>query len=142
MDSIKVSDCMSRHFVSFTADMSVIDAAILLVQNELLGGPVLDSEGHLMGWISEQDCLGVVNQVAYYAERVASVSDIMRTDLVTAHESDSFVDLAAKMAAHKPKNYPVVDDTNRVLGVISRRHILRKMCDLVSNPEPEERAHA
>ena len=135
MESIKVADCMSAYFVSFRADMAVPEAATMLVQNELLGGPVVDGAGYLMGWISEQDCLGVVSQAVYYSENVATVADIMRTDVLTAGVNDSALDLAKQMQKNKPKIYPIVNATNKVIGVVSRRGILREMCARIANPE-------
>jgi len=126
---------MSHQFVSFSSDMSVVEAATELVKNELLGGPVTDSLGRLCGWVSEQDCLAVVTQDIYYSERVATVADIMRADVLTVKAQDSVVDLATQMQQLKPKIYPVVDGVNKVVGVISRRLILREMCERIAHPE-------
>ncbi|WP_020410797.1 CBS domain-containing protein [Hahella ganghwensis] len=134
MENLKVSDCMSRKFVSFTPEMPVVEAAMNLVQNELIGGPVVNGEGALIGWISEQDCLGTVSQVMYYADRAATVSDIMRKEVLAAKTDDNLLDLASMMQQHKPKIYPVVDERQRVMGVISRRIILREMCKQISRP--------
>lgn len=127
-DTLKVEDCMSLQYISFKATMPVIEAANLLCENELLGGPVVDDEGRLTGWISEQDCLNAVNQLYYFDEQSATVADVMRTDVLTVRRDLSLNDLASQMCAQKPKIYPVVDDHGKVLGVISRRRILKKMC--------------
>ncbi|MAZ89409.1 MAG: hypothetical protein CL693_17395 [Cellvibrionaceae bacterium] len=133
MDSIRVSDCMSRQFVSFSAAMPIVEAAIELVKNELLGGPVVDDGGQLIGWISEQDCIGVVSQVLYYSDRVAMVNDVMSRELSTVTGDCNAMDLAEQMKNHKRKIYPVVDDSNKVIGVISRRHILKTMCERITD---------
>ncbi|NHO64848.1 CBS domain-containing protein [Aestuariicella hydrocarbonica] len=135
MDSIKVSDCMSHQFVSFSPSTHVVEAAIELVKNELLGGPVINDAGHLVGWISEQDCIGAVSQVAYYSERVAMVEDVMSRDVTSVDGDRNAMDLAEDMKKHRRKVYPVVDSSNKVLGVISRRHILRAMCTLIMDSE-------
>ena len=127
-DTLKVEDCMSRQYTSFKAAMPVIEAANLLCENELLGGPVVDEDARLIGWISEQDCLNAINQLYYFDEQSATVADVMRSDVLTAKQDLSLTDLAAQMCAHRPKIYPVVDEHGKVLGVISRRLILRKMC--------------
>lgn len=131
MDSIKVKDCMSRQFVSFSPDLPVLEAAQKLLKNELLGGPVVDDKGHLIGWISEQDCIGVVSQVLYFAERVAQVKDVMSQQVDAATADKNAMDLAEDMKNHKRKIYPVVDEDQRVIGVVSRRGILRRMCEAV-----------
>ena len=135
MDSIKVSDCMSESFVTFSPDMGVVEAAIKLVEHDLLGGPVVDEHGCLVGWISEQDCIGVVAQVVYYEDRVALVKETMTPQVSSVATNASALDLAEDMKNHKRKMYPVVDQNNKVIGVISRRNILRKICDVISHPE-------
>ena len=135
MESIKVSDCMSHQFVSISLTESVLEAATKLLRNELLGGPVIDESGNLVGWISEQDCIGVVSQVLYYSERIAQVADVMSKTVDSVTPDQSALDLADDMKNHKRKIYPVVDENNKVLGVISRRSILRRMCEMVNNPE-------
>lgn len=135
MESIKISDCMSHQFVSFSPSEPVLEAATQLLKNELLGGPVIDDAGHLVGWISEQDCIGVVSQIIYYSERVAMVGDVMSKAVDSVMPEGSALDLANDMKNHKRKIYPVVDENKKVLGVVSRRNILRRMCDLVNHPE-------
>lgn len=131
MEDLKLAECMSKQFVTFTPETPVVEAAMKLVRNELIGGPVVDQEGTLIGWISEQDCINAVSQVLYYEERVATVADVMRTEVLTARESDSLVDLSQQMQQNKPKIYPVVTEDRKVLGVISRRIILREMCKVI-----------
>ncbi|NIB44275.1 CBS domain-containing protein [Pseudomaricurvus alkylphenolicus] len=135
MDSIKVSDCMSRQFVSFEPEMPLVEAAVALVKNELLGGPVVDAQGHLIGWISEQDCIGAVSQVMYYEDRVAVVSDIMSKEVTKSAPDRNALDLAEDMKNHKRKIYPVVNSEDKVVGVISRRHILKEMLERITHPE-------
>lgn len=127
-DALTIEECMSTQFVSFKASTPVVEAATELVKNELLGGPVIDDSGYLMGWISEQDCLKTVIQVLYFSERVANVSDIMRTPVLTVSLKDNVIDLATQMLELKPKIYPVINEDRKVIGVISRRRILREMC--------------
>ncbi len=132
MDSIKVSECMSRQFVSFSVETPVVEAAIALIKNELMGGPVVDENKKLIGWISEQDCIGVVSQAMYYAERVATVGEVMASDVLTANEEVNAMDVAENMKKTKRKLLPVVDSEHRVLGVVARRHILKAMLDRIA----------
>ena len=129
---LTIENCMSRKFVSFKATMPVVEAAISLVTNELIGGPVVDDQGKLLGWFSEQDCLKPVMNVLYYSERVATVSKVMHPDVLTVKLGDDPIELANQMLGAKPKIYPVVDEHNKVIGVISRRRILRAMCQRIS----------
>ena len=126
MDSIKVADCMSRQYVSFSPATPVVEAAMELIKNELLGGPVIDGAGKLVGWISEQDCIGVVSQVMYYSDRVATVDNVMSRTVSAVDPERNAMDVAEDMKKMKRKLFPVVDE-GKVVGVVSRRHILRAM---------------
>ena len=90
----------------------------------MLGSPVTDKAGTLVGWISERECLQAALQVVYHNPRVATVRDLMQTEVLTVSLDDEVLALAQQMLAAKPKIYPVVDSANTVVGVISRRHIL------------------
>ena len=57
MDLLKVADYMHRHPVTFTVDMPVEMAVALLIKGRQTGGPVVDSNNKIVGFVSEQDCL-------------------------------------------------------------------------------------
>jgi CBS domain-containing protein len=57
MDLLKISDHMNHHPVTFTEEMSVEEAVNKLIIAEQLGGPVINKEKKVIGFISEQDCL-------------------------------------------------------------------------------------
>ena len=125
--AMTIKECMSSRFVTFDPNTPVVEAASALIKNELIGGPVIDNEGKLLGWISEQDCLKTVMQVLYYSERVATVAKVMQTDVLIVGLDESPIDVANRMLQQQPKIYPVLDEKRCVMGVVSRRRILREM---------------
>jgi len=129
MKDMIVKNFMNVNFAKISDDMPVITASIELIKKEALGGPVVDKENQLLGWISEQECLQVTTQYAYHNHRVALVKDIMREDVLSVKADQSILSLAEKMIGTQPKNYPVVDDNNKVIGVITRRQILKALLD-------------
>lgn len=129
MKDLIVKDFMNVDFARISEDMPVITASIELIKKEALGGPVVDKENKLLGWISEQECLQVTTQFAYHNERVAIVTDIMRKDVLSVKKNQSIFSLAEKMTGTQPKNYPVIDDNNKVIGVITRRRVLKALLD-------------
>lgn len=134
MNTAAIADYMTKDFASIGADMPVVEAARQLMRYPILGGPVTDAQGLLLGWISEQECLQVAIQVAYYNQRVATVRDIMRTDVLSVTAAMDAVALAQQMLGDKPKSYPVVDAGGKVIGVITRRHILKLLDKLMELP--------
>jgi predicted transcriptional regulator len=129
MKDIIVKDFMNTDFAKINPEMPVITASIELIKKEALGGPIVDIENKLLGWISEQECLHVTTQFAYHNQRVALVKDIMREDVLSIKAEQSIFSLAEKMMGSQPKNFPVVDAHNKVIGVITRRRVLKALLD-------------
>lgn len=55
-----------------------------------------------------------------------TVADVMTTDVVTVHATTPFKDIARRLAERRVSAVPVVDDDDRVLGVVSETDLLRK----------------
>lgn len=139
MISANVLHCMSKDFAKIHPDMPVAEASAKLIKKALLGGPVTDSEGKLVGWVSEQECLQVTLQVVYHNMRVATVKDVMRTEVLTVSTESDLLEVAQQMLQAKPKSYPVVDSNNVVLGVLTRRHILSMLNDKLLEMAPAKK---
>lgn len=124
MESLKAKDYMQTRPITFGADMMVQAAVAKFLNSHQLGGPVVDALGHLVGWVSEQDCIAVMLKEAYYDEPMAQVKDVMRKEVLAVGPDTSILELAEMMMGHKPKIYPVVDE-GRLLGVISRHNVMQ-----------------
>lgn len=124
MESLKVSDHMNQRPVTFTNNMPVAQAVERLLQSKQTGGPVVDAENKVIGFLSEQDCLVQMIESSYYREQVAHVKDIMVKDVLAIKPYMSVIELAQKMTTQKPKVYPVVDDDGYLLGTINRSDLL------------------
>ena len=125
MKSIRVADYMNKHPVTFTINMSVAEASEKLIHSPQNGAPLLDVYQHVIGFVSEQECLTHLLEDTYLSEPHATVEDMMRTDVLTVGCEDSVLDLAQQMTKNKPKLYPVVDESKRLLGIITRSDILK-----------------
>ncbi|MGB3724757.1 MAG: CBS domain-containing protein [Glaciecola sp.] len=124
MESLKVQDYMNRRPVKLSLDMPVAEAVERLLLSKQTGGPVLNSQNEVVGFLSEQDCLGQMITSSYYREQVCRVEDIMKTPVLSVRGNDSIIELAQTMIKEKPKVYPVVDDTGSLIGSINRTEVL------------------
>ncbi|MGQ4275789.1 CBS domain-containing protein [Pseudidiomarina sp. E22-M8] len=126
MESMKVADFMNRRPAVFTAKTPIEVAVERLLQTRQRGGPVVDDERRVIGFLSEQDCLATMLRDTYHKEMSANVGDCMfKGEVLSVYANDSITDIAQRMDAKKPKVYPVLDDDNRQLvGVISRTDVL------------------
>lgn len=125
MNLLKVSDHMNHHPVTFNQDMTLEAAVDRLAAAGQLGGPVVDENHKVVGFLSEQDCLARMLLSSYHDEGLAYVRDLMRKDVLTVHTNSGIIELAQLMLGIKPKIYPVVDDNGILQGVISRTDVLR-----------------
>ncbi|QIR14216.1 CBS domain-containing protein [Shewanella aestuarii] len=126
MDSIKIKDYMDRRPVLLKANMSLAVAVEHLLTSSRPGAPVIGETGQLVGFLSQQDCLSVMLKSSYHCDLTSTVSDCMRTDVLSVGPEDSMLHLAEQMTGAKPKIYPVVAD-GKVIGVITRQDVLKAM---------------
>lgn len=124
MESMKVVDYMDRQPVLLHADMTLAAAVDKLLTQKKLGAAVVDVQGHLVGFLSQQDCLAVMLKSTYHCDLTANVSDCMRTEVLTVTKKTPIITLAEQMLQPKPKIYPVIDQ-GRVIGIIDRNAVLR-----------------
>lgn len=125
-DSIKIRDHMDRKPVLLDANMSLAAAVEKLLDNNKMGAAVVDDNGNLVGFLSQQDCLAVMLKSSYHCDMTAVVKDCMRTEVLFVGPEDSIVQLAEQMLGTKPKIYPVVEQ-GKVIGTINRTNVLRGM---------------
>lgn len=123
--SLKVADYMSRHPAILTPDMPIEQAVAKLIEADLTGGPVIDANKRVVGFLSEQDCLAMMLEGTYHKEQSATVADCMSPEVLTVNSDMAVLDLAQQFGSNRPKVYPVVDYNNRLVGVVSRTQILK-----------------
>lgn len=125
MHSLKVKDYMTLQAVTFTKDMSLSAALNKVMQSVNLGGPVLDENKKVVGFLSEQDLLDNLVKASYYCQDTHTVQECMHDDVLSVSSEMSIIELADMMKVGKPKVYPVVDEKDKLVGIITRRDVLR-----------------
>ncbi len=125
---ILVGDYMHSLTVWFSPDTTIETVVEVLLENRLAGAPVIDEQKHLLGFITEQDCLKqMLNDSYYLQEQIAVAAEMMRTNPVFISPEDDILDLTNRMVNdRRPKMYPVVEH-GKVIGVITRRDVMRAL---------------
>jgi hypothetical protein len=108
-------DVMTTSVISTTPDESVDEAARLLTFHDVSGLPVCVG-GKVVGVVSEADLIG---------KSGATVGDVMTTPAVTVAESTSLERVAELLTEQRIRRLPVVDPATNLVGVVSRRDVLR-----------------
>lgn len=134
-----VKDHMTKNPVTVTPDTSVSKVLELMQKGHFHRVPVVDQNGVLKGLITE----GVVTEASgqnttslsifelnYLLSRT-SVEEIMIKDVKTITE-DQFVEQAAQVMLDGSINVlPVVDEANKVIGIITEKDIFKTFVDLL-----------
>lgn len=128
MKSILVKDYMNPQPLVLNHSDHVRDVVAKLVDAKVTGAPVVNADGQLIGFVSEQDCIQEMLNEAFFCEEAVNVGRVMRTDVLTVTPDTSVVEVAETMMGNKPKNYPVIEQ-GKLVGVINRRDILRALLD-------------
>ncbi|MER5689157.1 CBS domain-containing protein [Streptomyces sp. NPDC002205] len=140
MKHIKVGNLMTDEVVSVLSVTSFKEVAKLLAQHNISGLPVLDDEDRVVGVVSESDLLSrqaAGNPMRGGAPDVApwttvsslgaefTAAEVMSTPAVTVRAEETAPDAARLMARRGVERLPVVDDEDRLVGIVTRRDLLR-----------------
>ncbi len=124
---ILVRDAMWNNTVTLNPEQSVEEAAAKLAEYTLLGAPVVDSVQEIIGYVSEYDLLKKVLSSSYHGDYRTSVSEVMRTEVISVGPNDSIIEAAETMAQpNGPRLFPVVEN-KKVIGLITRSMVLKAL---------------
>ena len=119
-----VRDHMDTHVYTVHPETEILDAVGLLLEHRVTGAPVIDHEGHLVGMLTEKDCLKLIATGAEANRPHGTVADFMTT-AVTTISPDTDVYYAAGLFLHQGfRRFPVIE-AGRLVGAITRFDILR-----------------
>lgn len=117
------SDIMTRKVITIHSEASAQEAAQLLDQFRISGLPVVDTQGDLIGIITEADIISKVNRYGLLDQSGLRVADIMSRNVTTVDEDTPVGDIATLLTERKIKRVPVVRQ-GRLVGIVSRGDIV------------------
>lgn len=123
MRSIQIRDVMQRHVPPIRPHTPLTLVVRILLQNNVLGLPVVDDQRKIVGFISEQDCIHALLVSLYHCEGDPEAGDVMVDKPFVISPGDNMVDIAQNLGHGKPKIYPVAED-GRLVGIVTRSQIL------------------
>jgi len=124
---LQVKEIMTRSVVSVSTSDDIDTAVSLMIRHNVSGIPVVDDDHVLQGVITECDLLCLLTNID--TDRKC-VMDYASLNAVVVHEDTSLVEVAELMTSHPYRRLPVVDPDGKLVGVISRRDLIRFIRDL------------
>lgn len=145
MSTITAKSIMTSPVVTVRPEMSVREAAQIMLDRHISGLPVTDAEDHLVGVITEADLLlketlpkpaqpllAWHGRSLWLERRVAgfrktegrTVGEVMTRNVITASEETPVHELASLMVRSAVNRIPIVRDRT-VVGIVTRNDVLK-----------------
>jgi len=120
---MKVSEVMTREVQTVRPDQPVQEAASFMLSTDAGSIPVTEND-RLIGMITDRDI--AVRGVAKGYGPDTPVRELMTNDLVILSIDDNVEDAAAKMSSSQVRRLPVVDQDERLCGIVSLGDLSRE----------------
>ena len=122
--SIDLRDYMIPNPVSIEENANLLDAMELIINHKVSGICVIDTHDHLLGVLSEMDCLKGVLSATYNESGIGRVKDYMCSEnIITASPGDDIVDVAQDMLQKQHRRRPVIEN-GKLVGQVTCRQLL------------------
>jgi len=151
---VKAADLMVRDVVTIGPNESVARAARLMTENDVSALPVVDTDGRLVGIISEADLLrreeiDTATQRPWWVETMTPaatlaaefakshgkrVADLMSENVISMGEDASLNEIAAILERNRIKRVPIVRG-NELVGIVSRANLIQALASVVVTAE-------
>ncbi|WP_371667256.1 CBS domain-containing protein [Streptomyces sp. NBC_00289] len=155
-----VGEVMTVDVVEAHPETSFKDVVRLLDRHRISGLPVVDDDDKVVGVISETDLihrqtaqptgtgarrfrmlpLGRAARRADALARAGTAAELMSTPAITVHPEQRIADAARVMERRGVERLPVVDEEDRLIGIATRRDLLRVF--LRTDDEIRQEVHA
>ena len=125
-DTDAVKRIMSAVTLKFSPDDEILHAISMIVDHGVVGAPVVDHRGTVVGALTHRDCIDVVYRAAYYDHWRGRVSEYMNRDVDVIDANRHIIELPELVKKSPYPLYPVVEES-RLVGQITAQDILKTL---------------
>jgi CBS domain-containing protein len=121
-----VGEIMTSDVVCASRETSPEDVLRLLNRHRIRALPVVDHDDKVVGVVSGTDLAhGRTARTRPRGSAATAAGELMTTPAVTVHPEQRVSDAARVMERHGVDRLPVVDEEDRIIGIATRRDLLR-----------------
>lgn len=154
---ITVEDAMEKNVIVFKAEDKISDVAEILRKNKISGAPIVNNDQNITGIVSEGDLMRLIevhspqinlilpapldlielplkmqhefDEISKGLKKASSVmvGEIMTKKVISVHKEVSISDAAQIMDTKKINRLPVIDENNKLIGIVTRGDIIGAM---------------
>ena len=123
---MKVSEVMTRDVKTVRPDQPVQEAARFMLSEDAGSMPVSDGD-RLIGMITDRDI--AIRGVAQGYGPETPVRELMTDQVICARADDDVEEVASKMSESQVRRLPVIDNDDRLCGIVSLGDLAREADD-------------
>ena len=120
---MKVSEVMTSDVQTVSPDQSAREAASFMLRAEAGSIPVTEGD-RVIGMITDRDI--AVRGVAEGRGPDTPVRELMTDHIICARRDDDVQDVAQRMSEQQVRRLPVLDDNDRLCGIVSLGDLARE----------------
>ena len=124
-----IKDILNQKVITTTKTQSLSEAMRILIDNRISCLPVVESDGKLIGIVSDKDIFRKVHETSGAYLNV-SVGDCMSTDLIIGVPEDEVAYIAGVMTENRIRHVPICDK-DKMIGLISIGDIVKTQMEKI-----------
>jgi CBS domain-containing membrane protein len=141
-----VQAIMTTAVVTLPPEADLHEAARVLSAHQVSGVPVIDADRHVLGVVSEADLLTLAGMPREHTFRDllrhllgaplparktgTTVAEIMTAPALTVQPATTIQEAAQLLSARRIKRLPVVDEAQRLVGIVTRADLVQVLSTL------------
>jgi CBS domain-containing protein len=129
---------MTESVVALRPNQPMWEVMRLLIERRISGAPVVDENHRLVGVLSEKDCVLFIANARYHGIGGGAVSEYMTTEVTSVAPDTGIFAVADLFRQHPYRRLPVATADGHLVGVVSRRDVLRTALRLWNTKEAED----
>jgi CBS domain-containing protein len=147
-----VTDVMTTQIITLASDMQVAQAWEMMLEHLIKAMPVVDAGGRVLGMLTDEDLIHragtkehlsvasrldaetLKEQLDILRSSPLCVRDVMTSPAIVLSSQEALGRAAAIMARHEIKRLPVVDQNQKIVGIISRVDVLKQLLSVETRP--------
>jgi CBS domain-containing protein len=140
---------MVKDVVTLSPETDVFAGIRTLIDRNISGAPVVDSDGQYKGMLSEKCCISVLTLAAELADEAGEsgpakerAPDFMIRKVISFRPGDDAFDAIDQLLKHRISGAPVLDDDGRFLGVFSERYAMSLLVRMALEGAPSTKVSA
>ena len=128
--NLTASDIMNEDVITLRRNDSLRKAFKIIATKNFSGAPVVNGDDELIGVVTEKDLLAAVSLASstpsQYDQQIPYIQDA-----VAVNADMSIEELRGFFVEFGFKRFPVVDENRKVIGIVSRRDLVRLVSEQI-----------